>query len=120
MPREPEVVTQGPLMLSYQRDSGVSQISLSGEFDLSCAKLVDETMTRALRSHRESVIVDLSGLQFIDSTGIAVLVRAIKKDARFRRLRFVPSPSPSVSRVLDITGVSELMRFERGASPDGG
>jgi anti-anti-sigma factor len=64
------------------------------------------------------VIVDLGALEFIDSTGIAVLVRALEADGLRHRLWFIPSQSPTVTRVLDMTGVSESLRQVRTSSDE--
>lgn len=47
----------------------------------------------------------MRGLDFIDSTGIALLVRTLSRD-KSHRLRFIPSESRSVTKVLEMTGLA--------------
>jgi anti-anti-sigma factor len=56
------------------------------------------------------VVLDMTGLEFIDSTGIALLVATLSRDdAEDPRVRFVPSAALAVTRVLDLTGVGERL-----------
>lgn len=80
-------------------------ISLVGELDLANARLLEARLRESLRAGNRTVVLDMRELTFIDSTGIAVLVAALREDGDGRRLRFVPSDSPEVSRVLSLTGV---------------
>lgn len=79
-------------------------ISLSGELDLANASALEESLREALASDGGEVIVDMSELTFIDSTGIALLISALRNDSA-ERLRFVPSGSLAVCRVLKLTGI---------------
>ncbi|HYP56559.1 MAG TPA: STAS domain-containing protein [Solirubrobacterales bacterium] len=82
------------------------EIQIEGELDLAVAERLWQTLGEALREHDE-VLVDLAGCEFIDSTGIAMLVRAHNEsEARGRRF-VVHSASRQVLRVLEVTGLTE-------------
>jgi anti-sigma B factor antagonist len=49
-------------------------VRLSGDFDLACKVRFQEELGRVLDGHTESLLLDLRGLDFIDSTGLRVLV----------------------------------------------
>jgi anti-anti-sigma factor len=49
-------------------------VRLSGEFDLACEERFQDELGRVLDGHTESLLLDLRGLDFIDSTGLRVLV----------------------------------------------
>lgn len=78
-----------------------------GELDLAGADLAREALAAAIGDGEGQVVVDLTGLSFIDSTGIAILVAAIAESDG--RLRFIPSEAPAVARVLALTGVDARM-----------
>jgi anti-anti-sigma factor len=65
-------------------------------------------LTEARDGDSSRVVVDLSRLTFIDSTGIAFLVAAVKEDEE-RRLSFIPCKAYAVERVLSVTGVDEML-----------
>lgn len=83
----------------------VAQIVLGGEHDLSTAGQLEETLDQSLSSCSH-LIVDLSSVEFIDSSTIKVLVHA-KKAASERDCPFnlLLGTTPAVERVLEITGV---------------
>jgi anti-anti-sigma factor len=90
--------------------NGVVVITLAGELDLGSADAFGDAIDRAISSGAELVIVDLRGLEFMDSTGIGVLVRA--HQAAQSRYRFaIVKGSPQVDRILTLTGLDEQMTF---------
>ena len=87
----------------------VALVVLGGEHDLFSADLLQQTFNDSLAGSGH-VIVDLSGAQFIDSTIIGVLVQTMNRAAdRDRRFTVVLGTAPVVERILDVTGVLELL-----------
>jgi anti-sigma B factor antagonist len=86
--------------------AGALVLQLEGEFDLATAPLFDEA-AQALPAHRR-LIVDLSAVDYIDSSGIAALIRA---DARLRefggRLECVVPPEGAVRKVFELVRLGE-------------
>ena len=83
--------------------------------DLASAKAVEEGLLAAERDSPTRVIIDLSQLAFIDSTGLRLLLQA---DARAREhgYELVLRPGEaSVQRVFEITGALEVLRFEEAS-----
>ena len=95
-------------------DAGNRVIRVGGELDLGTVPTLEQELEAAMDRPTGGVVVDLSDLEFIDSTGIAVLVRAMGGDNGSARLKFVPSRAQGVIRVLDMTGVSERMELAEG------
>jgi anti-anti-sigma factor len=88
-------------------DSGVQAIAVRGELDLSTAPDLERSLEDLLENGEGPILVDLSECEFIDSTGIALIVRArqrLESDGRGRNL-VVCSYNDQVRRVLDITGL---------------
>jgi anti-anti-sigma factor len=80
-------------------EDGGTEIEIHGELDLAVA----DQLRRAIeRSDGEQLLISLASCEFIDSTGIAVIVRASQSDGR--RL-VVHSPSAQVLRILEVTGL---------------
>jgi anti-anti-sigma factor len=109
-------VRDGVLSVSTVPAASGCRIVLKGELDLANAKTVEEQMQAAL-AEESSVIVDLTALEFIDSTGIALLITTLRSDGGAEKLRFIPSRSPAVRRVLEVTGVSEQLPYVEGNAP---
>lgn len=106
-------LSDGTLAIKILRDGAGQTLSLSGELDLANA----ETFATALETaERESatVTIDMTALEFIDSTGIAVLVAAhhrLNEGGDTIRLRLVSSEATAVKRVMTLTGLDETMPF---------
>jgi anti-sigma B factor antagonist len=103
-------ILRGPLQVTAARRGDELVFSLRGELDLAYATTVEGELQEALADGAcGCVIVDMTELEFIDSSGIAVLVRALKSDGSDTKLRFLESRFPGVTRVLQLTGVAERL-----------
>jgi anti-anti-sigma factor len=89
--------------------SGAPIIAVSGELDISNAGEL-ETAVRSMTEQRpQRLTFDLGGLRFMDSAGIAVLIGAMDKVGAVH----VRDPSPSVRRVLELTGLTGVLSIEQ-------
>ncbi len=97
--------TPGPFSVGEAREGGVHRLTPVGELDLATAPLLDSAFDAVLRDEdAEVIVVDLTELSFIDSTGIHLLLRMHDACADADRLRVI-NGSHAVQRVLDLTGV---------------
>lgn len=91
---------------------GAVRVSLVGELDLASAQQMEEHFAKVDEQAPRRVVVDLSGLTFIDSSGLRMLLLA---DARAREhsyeLVLLAGPEP-VQRVFEMTGALDVLRFE--------
>ena len=82
-------------------------VSVRGEVDLSTAPDLESCVRGSLDGAGTSVVLDLAGLSFIDSSGLRVLV-SLSNDARSNGASLVLRNVPrQAQRVMDITGLSE-------------
>ena len=88
-------------------EQGVRTIAVRGELDLSTAPDLEGPLEEALDSDEGSVLIDLSDCEFIDSTGIALIVRAWQRleSGENGRALAICSHNEQVRRVLEITGL---------------
>ena len=84
-------------------------IAVSGELDLASSPALQEELDRLASSDAELLIIDLRELDFMDSTGLSVLVRAHQRaEEQGRRLAMVKGPQ-QVQRLLSLTGVGDRL-----------
>lgn len=88
--------------------SGVPVVIVSGELDSSNAAALETVVTSVIAGKPDRLIFDLGRLRFMDSAGIAVLIGAAAKVGAVR----LRDPSPIVLRVVEITGLSEVLPVE--------
>ena len=107
MPDDASNIRDG-LLTIQQLDEGLQlRLVLRGELDLSNAKTLEAALTEGFETGKK-ILVDLGQLEFLDSTGIALLVGALgRPDAE--RLSFVASETAGVRRLLSQTGLDRRM-----------
>ena len=87
-------------------------VVLTGEIDVSTSGRVREVLIAISSSGENKVVVDMTNVTFLDSTGLAALVGPLK---RFRSMNgeiALRSPSRSVLKVLEITGLTRVFTIE--------
>ena len=98
-PNELTVVT------STEGDAGI--VRAVGELDANSAPRLRAAFDELFEGEHPAVVVDLEGVSFIDSSGLSVLIAAYKQaSARDVKLS-LRSPSPAVTRLLEMTGQTE-------------
>ena len=85
---------------------------VSGELDLAVNQLFQERLTEVIEANDDDVVVDLADVRFIDSTALAVLIRARQQLDAVGRQLLIRRPSRPVIRVLDVSGLHAL--FDHG------
>ena len=93
---------------------GTVVLSVTGELDMNTVEVLSERVQQQLDAGAISLVIDLSGLAFMDSSGLRLLI-ALHDRAREEvwtlRLR---SPREEAARiVLRATGADEALPFER-------
>lgn len=99
---------QDGLLTVIRLDEGTRvRLALRGELDLSNAPTVESALAEAIDSGKQ-VLIDLDQLEFLDSTGVALIVRTLNRsDAE--RFSFLPSQSRGVRRLFSLTGLDQRM-----------
>jgi anti-anti-sigma factor len=101
------------LSMDSERSAAAHRIRLVGELDLAAADRVDRELRRVEATDADKIVVELDGLQFLDSSGARVLVDAGGRSAASgSRLRLSESPFPQVRRLLELTRLRELLPFD--------
>ena len=92
--------------MSEDERGGSVYLTLRGELDLATAPELEQLVTERLEAGRE-VVVDLRGLEFMDSSGIRVLVAAHTRAGRIgTRLVIVRPPVGSaVAKIVEVSGL---------------
>lgn len=101
-----------------QLEDGVRVVEVKGELDLSTAPQLEGPLDEAVAAGETSILIDLSDCEFIDSTGIALIVRAWQRVAQEgngdgARGFVLCSQNEQVRRVLEITGLELSIPIHR-------
>ncbi len=113
------------------RQEGAAVVVLSGEIDVAAAPELHEALLGEVASFRFTV-VDLSGVTFLDSSGLSVLVTALRRARERAEDVVLCAPTAGVRRVLELAGLAEVFHVfpdrehallaggEEGSPPDSG
>jgi stage II sporulation protein AA (anti-sigma F factor antagonist) len=88
---------------------GARGLALHGALDLTVAPRIEEQMQSALLDGAGAFVLDLSGLSFMDSSGVNALLRARSLLGREDRPLVVVCPPGPTRRVLDLIGVVDVL-----------
>jgi anti-sigma B factor antagonist len=104
-------IDAGVLKMESVREGDTHRLVLLGEFDIAGAEAYREEIKRIEAADPARILIDMSSLEFMDSTGLRML---IETDIRSRedsgRVRYT-RPKGEVARLLELTRVDEKLDF---------
>ena len=106
----PKSQQRRPLLIDARRygdPAPIAHITLSGELDTASADELDGVIRDAEGSEVELIVLDLSDVSFMDSTGLNLLLEAKRRNDA--RLYYIPSCHDSVTRLLQVTGTLAMV-----------
>ncbi len=103
------------MALVYRRDNADVVVEVSGELDILSAPQLHDGLAALIDGHGNlSIVIELSGLEFMDAAGLRVLVDAQNRIRSHGGEIRVARPRPNVQRVFEITGLSGFLHCETG------
>ena len=104
---------QGEFQVQVRREGEAALIAVRGELDLASGPELESELGKLAAPGTQLVVVDLRELEFMDSTGLSILVRAHQRLAEDGCVLGLVEGSPQVQRLLDLTGVAERLQVVR-------
>ena len=89
-------------------------LRLSGELEMDSAEVFAEAARRVHAEGIPCLVIDLSALDFVDSTGLSQFVLALKRQREIGGEVVLQAPTGPVKRVLDIVGLSDMLPIAGG------
>ena len=100
---------QSHFRVEVRNEGQTTVIAVRGELDLASSPALQEELDRVAASDAKLLIIDLRNLDFMDSTGLSVLVRAHQRATETgQRFAVVRGPQ-QVQRLLTLTGVADRL-----------
>lgn len=94
-------------MLQFERRQNQLLVRLAGELTFFNSTETKEKIKEQIRGDEERVILDVSGLEMIDSSGVGVIISLLKKlDGKDLIL---VAPQPKIARVFEITRINQIV-----------
>jgi anti-sigma B factor antagonist len=98
----------GPLQLRLSQDGTECVAELSGELDVSTSEHLRAQLLTLIEDGCRTLVIDMSDLALIDSTGLGVLVGVMKRVLQHGGQMVLQSPRPAARKVFDITGLDRV------------
>src|SRR3954451_14539582 len=102
-----------PLRLDYEvrRVSGFPVLGVTGEIDIYTAPLFKQAVVNLVSEGNRSVIIDLSGVSFMDSSGFGTLLGATKRLRPMGGGLHLAAPNSTIQRMLRLTRLDSIMQI---------
>ena len=88
---------------------GASGVAIHGEVDVAAVPAREAALEAAIETSAGGFVVDLSGVDFMDSNGLLAMLNARGLLAREDRALTVVCPASPVRQLLEVAGVSQLL-----------
>ncbi|TQN28649.1 anti-sigma B factor antagonist [Haloactinospora alba] len=96
------------MKISNQSHAGESIVTIRGEIDLYTAPQLHSELTDALSDGTHRLVVDMSRVEFCDSTGMSTLLSAMKRARENGGDLELAALTPAVRKVVDVTGLNAV------------
>jgi anti-anti-sigma factor len=95
----------------HDAETGVEVIAPQGEIDISNLPILDQVLADVLKRRPRRLVVDLTGLAYVDSGGVSSLLRAGQRLARQGGQLSLAGGSRFVRRLVQMTGINSLFPY---------
>jgi len=99
---------QSHFQVDKQTEGGASVLTLSGELDVASAGSLEQALSEV--ANDKHLVIDLRQLEFIDSTGLSVLVAANQRALDSGQRLGIVNGGTQVQRLLTLTGLTERLQ----------
>ena len=98
--------------LKNDTDTEFWEVSVTGELDVSTADQFKEYLHKLIDKDIRNIRFDLKGLEYIDSTGLGVIIGILKRIKVENKEIYIKSPKDNVKKIFSITGLDKIFKME--------
>jgi anti-sigma B factor antagonist len=99
------------LELTTESQGTTVRLALTGELDIAGAARVEQELERIEHEAPATIVLDLSGLAFMDSTGLRVIVAADSRAREQSRRLVIVRGTDTVQRIIEMTRLNERLEI---------
>ena len=100
------------IISKFNESENLWMMNLAGEIDIYTANKLKESLTKVLNEKNESVKIDCEELDYIDSTGLGVLIGTLKRLKQDDKNIIIYKAKPNILKLLNITGLNKIFIVE--------
>ncbi|AOT70453.1 STAS domain-containing protein [Geosporobacter ferrireducens] len=96
----------------YLSDKDIWVVMVAGEIDIYTANCLKETLINLINERNTDIQINCEELDYIDSTGLGVLIGALKRLKQDNKNIIITKPKQNISKLLNITGLNKIFIIE--------
>lgn len=100
------------ISINSKLDNEFWDVSIEGELDVSSADKLKNQLHKIIDEKMLDVKIDLTNLEYIDSTGLGVMIGVLKKLRVNEREIYILNPRSNVKKIFTITGLDKIFKME--------
>ena len=110
-----------PLEVTIDATPERVRVALAGELDIATGSRLEDELARVERDEPPILVIDLRGLEFMDSTGLRILLAAATRASDAGRRFVLVRGNQWIQRVLGVTGLDQRLEIvDHPDAADGG
>ena len=111
-------MTRNPCNCEFIYRDGVLEVTLQGEIDHHSAVAVRTGIDEEIcREHPQKTILDLSGIEFMDSSGLGLIMGRYALMQKLGGALTLKNPNERIVRIFDLAGLGRMIRIEGADTP---
>jgi len=91
-------------------DSGIVVVQPTGRLNMTAARMLREELHTLIESGQNRLVVDLSGIEFIDSSGLGALISGLRAARKTGGDLRITGPNRQAVTVLELTNLNRVLR----------
>ncbi len=102
------------MLLDANYDEGLNRwdVRLYGEVDIYNSESLKSELHALIDEKKADIVLDCTSLKYIDSTGLGVLVSALKKVKEAKKQISIINMKPYIAKIFTLTGLDKIFIFE--------
>lgn len=101
------------LQIEVKEKNNISVLVLNGEIDVYTSPKLKEKIVELIEEGKNSLIINLQDVSYIDSTGLGVLVGALRRCKEKEGEVYLIYSSPRLKRIFEITGLNNSFKIAK-------
>jgi len=97
---------------NFNEQNGCWDVNLYGEVDIYNADSLKAELHALIEERQADIVIDCESLKYIDSTGLGVLVSALKKAKEAERSIQIINLKPYIAKIFTLTGLDKIFVIE--------
>ncbi len=86
---------------------------LTGDLDINSSIKLKDELSVILDQHESNIVIEAEELNYIDSTGLGVLISLLKRLNNFEKSMIIRNPQDNILKIFKITGLFKVIKIEK-------